>query len=128
MASLSDFRTRFPEFACENDATVQLALDDADLQINRGVWRTKADLGQMYLTAHQLALFPTEGRMVGAQSGTLASVPAGSVISESAGDVSRTYANTASGFGSGALDFGGTRYGMVYLRLKATIASTPVVL
>lgn len=126
--SVSGFRARFPEFAEADfpDARVDLALEDAALQINAGVWRGKADLGMYYLAAHTLAI---EGAAFG---GTGGSVPAGPVASETVGDVSRSFvsagASSSSSSSSANDDLAWTKYGQVYARMRRMVVSTPVVL
>lgn len=65
MATLAQFKAQFPEFArgangptAANDSLLQAMLDAAELEIDRTVWRTKGDQGQMYLAAHKLATSP----------------------------------------------------------------------
>lgn len=118
------FRARFAEFTTllYPDVTVELALEDAALQINANSWRSKAGLGQIYLAAHTLALFGPPSLAV---PGIVAT---GVVTSESVGEVSRSYANPYGSMAPGSTDFGLTRYGQLYERLKRQIAATPVVL
>lgn len=64
MASLSDFRSRFPEFASAPDDFVQTALDDAELTTNREVYGTgRADLAQMLAAAINLTESPRSREM-----------------------------------------------------------------
>lgn len=64
---LVDFRVRRPEFDGVIDAEVQAALDDAATEIAACKWGalstvagtvTRADVGHMYLAAHNLAVSP----------------------------------------------------------------------
>lgn len=118
LATVSDFRARFEEFDCESDSSIQLALDDASLQLNAQAWRDKYDLGQLYLAAHTLSLLASAS----------AESPKGPVVSETVGSVSRTYANLTASNTSFAGDTSTTKYGMLYTRLKRQILATPVVL
>lgn len=117
---LTGFRTRFTEFASTAtfpDATVQLALDDAQLQINRCSWGNKADLGTYYLAAHSLLV----------NAPTYTNVITGAVTGETVGSVSRTYAGPL-GYLQEMGDFAWTKYGILYWRLKRQIVASPVVL
>lgn len=118
---LAGFRTRFPEFVLGTygDARVQLALDDAALQINVGLWGNKAELGQYYLAAHALSFDTGYGIGLGSF---------GPIASETVGSVSRTYATNGAYGSAYDADFLLSKYGMLYLRLKRTILATPVVL
>lgn len=118
---VSGFRARFPEFSAPADypdARIQLMLDDAALQINRGAWGIKADLGTYYLAAHNLVIQDPAAAVT---------PPNGSVQSESVGEVSRSYAVSLT-VSSNLGDFAWTRYGFLYDRLKRQILGTPVVL
>jgi hypothetical protein len=50
----STFKVRFPEFASEADARIQIFLDDAVVILNETYWGTKYDLGVAYHAAHAL--------------------------------------------------------------------------
>jgi len=55
MASVTDFKTRFPEFASVADARIQLFLDDAALLMSSpGKWRDFYDIAHQYYAAHFL--------------------------------------------------------------------------
>ena len=58
MANVAGFRVRFPEFANVPDAAISGHLAGALLEIDVEMWRTKADEGAYYLTAHKLVLSP----------------------------------------------------------------------
>lgn len=122
-ATVSAFRTRFPEFGVTEfpDDRVSFALADALLQMNVNVWGIRADVGQLYLAAHLLAI---EGEAFGGTTGGAT----GPLTQESVGDVSRSYASGASSMSSAADDFAWTKYGAVYSRMKRTLVSTPIVL
>lgn len=119
---VAGFRVRFPEFASTvtyPDARVQVMLDDAALQINRGLWGIKADLGTYYLAAHGLAFDTSVGSGISAF---------GQVTQESVGQISRSYGSNSAVVSAGDTDLAMTKYGMLYLRLKRQILATPVVL
>ena len=57
MALLTDFRIRFPEFAAEADARVQLFLDDAAFYMSEPTkWQDYYDRAHSYYAAHLLTL------------------------------------------------------------------------
>ncbi len=119
---VTGFRTRFPEFASTadySDARVQLALDDAALQINRSLWGNKADLGTYYLAAHALVVNDSAFDSGGGS---------GPVTQESVGQVSRSYAAPGASEVEAMGDLAWTKYGKLYWRLKRQILGTPVVL
>ena len=60
MPSVSDFRTKFPEFGSRPaDPTIQSHIDDAALEIDSTVWGDLSEKAIMYLAAHTLALSPS---------------------------------------------------------------------
>lgn len=81
----ADFKTRFPEFAGESDARVQLFITDAIPLFDVSRWGDLYEAGVASFVAHELSL---------ANAQTLASgqaaVLAGDEISTSVGDVSLT--------------------------------------
>ncbi len=120
--TIAGFRARFTEFASTVDYTderVQLALDDAALQINRGAWGAKADLGTYYLAAHGLVV---DGAAFGGVT------PLGAVVGESVGQVSRQYATPGVDITTELRDLAWSKYGILYSRIKRQILATPVVL
>jgi len=67
MATLAMFRATFVEFNGVSDALVTTMLAQAQLELDQSVWgafgavgspATKADSGQLWLTAHKLAMTP----------------------------------------------------------------------
>ncbi len=55
MATVSQFQTRFPEFCSEDDARVQMFLDDAALSMgDPGRWSLSYDRAHQYHAAHLL--------------------------------------------------------------------------
>lgn len=59
--SVSDIRTRFPEFdnsAITSDALITMLIDEAETRTPATIWGSKQDAGIRYLTAHLLALSP----------------------------------------------------------------------
>jgi hypothetical protein len=103
-ATVAMVRARAPEFATVVDADVQVFLDSAALQMNASAWGARADLGQTYLAAHELAIARPD--LAGA---------AGPVQSESVGQVSVAYAVAQPGATAG--EYSGSRFGVEYMRL-----------
>jgi hypothetical protein len=56
--SLSDFRTRFPEFVETGDALVSAKLTEASALVDDDYWGALAEQAQGYMAAHLLALGP----------------------------------------------------------------------
>lgn len=124
LTTAAEFRARLAEFTSGDygDGAVVTALEDAALQINANAWGVKAALGQLYLAAHSLALFgPAASRIPGV-------VATGVVTGETVGEVSRTYSNPYGNTAPGSTDFGLTRYGQMYERLKRQVIGSPVLL
>jgi hypothetical protein len=111
----TDVTNRAPEFASLDPSVIQLAIDDATLQVNRTVFGAKADLATVYLAAHNLSVsYPQYITQVAP------------VSQESVGEVSRSYAVTpqASSFSA----YGATKWGREYLRLvRACVDVAPQV-
>lgn len=82
-------------------ATQNAVLTTVGLQVSEDAWDTLYDIGCAYLAAH----LGSVGRRRGA---------AGSVMSESVGSVSRSYANSVA---QGSAQLGSTSYGVEYERL-----------
>lgn len=118
-ADLHAFRTRFPDFDCKPDHVIGLALEDAALQINRRAWGRKADLGTLYLAAHMMAV---DDLALAGSGGAQ-----GAVLSETVGSISRTYASPGATYGVTG-EFGTTKYGLMYMRLKSQVFGSPVLL
>lgn len=97
------------------------AIDFGESMINTKVWGSKAPNGVKLLAAHFLAQLGF-GTVSG--SGDIA----GPVTSEKVGDLQRSYAATSISGGSVSDSiFNTTRYGRLYLLLRKTIPTTPIV-
>lgn len=97
----SDVVAIAPELASVVTATQNKILAFVDLQFNTTLWGDKLDMGKTYLAAH----LGTLSRRAGA---------GGPVVSESVGQVSRSY---AASIASGAAMLESTSYGLEYKRL-----------
>ena len=107
--SLSDFRTRFPEFASIADVVITLALNDAADLMEVVIWDTKYDTGQAFLAAHFVKLSSD------ASGGASAAV--GPISQAATGPIAVTYAVTASSnVGDDMLR--STTYGQRYIQLR----------
>lgn len=70
--TLTQFRTRFPEFKLIGDEMVKAFMADAALELDANVLGTKYDAAQGYLAAHKLALSPAgvNARLSDSKDGT----------------------------------------------------------
>lgn len=123
LPSVSDFRTRFPEFSEATDEAIELAIDDAGDEIDEDIWMTKYYAkGVLYLAAHFLAVNATQAELVEAGGGTGSGGSTSSISSESLGRFSVSYgtstssstSSTSAGEDSGLLDLSITSYGQRY--------------
>lgn len=98
------------------DGALQCILDDEAACIIGDLWGSRRELGESLVAGH-IALEAIEG------SGG----PAGPVVSESAGGLSRSYASPG-GLSRADGQWSTTTFGMRYLRIRATLGSSPSVL
>lgn len=112
LPSISDFRTRFPEFADTGDPAITLAIADAGKEVDDAVWMEKyySD-GVLFLAAHFLTGSNTQAEETEDGGG------GGLVRSESLGRFSVTYDNGSSSSGSLQDELMSTEYGLRYKRL-----------
>ena len=106
MPNLTDFRTRFAEFADKPDATIELYLNDAENDISSTIWGKLYDRGVYYLTAHYLTTYDTTA------SGAI-----NSIASQSVGSVSVSYS-----IETRADNLASSKYGQMYLQLKDRVS------
>jgi len=107
-----DVKDRATEFASTPDATINLALADAELQVNAANWGDRADIAKIYLAAHLLKIWEL-------QSG---SAP-GPTNSMTDGSLSVSFA-IATGLDSS--DLSSTVWGRQYERMRRDIFSSRV--
>jgi hypothetical protein len=112
MATLADFRTRFPEFASTDDAVIELNIDDAELEVSTA-FGTYQDVATLFLAAHYLVLSQD------AADGASGSV--GGVASESVDGVSQSFSVVAANSQSDQL-LASTVYGQRFLSYRQKIA------
>lgn len=117
--TVTDFRTRFPEFADDveySDARIQLFLDDAanfHMGTNENRWCNKYNYAQCYLAAHLLTLGTAT------ESGD-SSVKSGPITSKSAGGVSVSRSVVAKDRSDQDDFYMGTSYGQQFLTIRNT--------
>lgn len=111
MATLAEFRTRFPEFGSTTDDRINLFLGDSEILIPTS-WGDIRDLGIYYLTAHNLAVATktATGNTAGVQG----------VQSKSVEGVSVTYQSTT--ISEDNIYYASTSYGKRYLELKKRLS------
>lgn len=110
----TNFKARFQELACLDDAVITRWLAEATRYINITQWGGKADDGLAYLTAHLIATFETEALKTDEPG-------AGPVTSEREGGVATSYA-IAESFTKDSM--GGTKYGRRYREILGTVFVT----
>lgn len=124
----ADFKIRFPEYASEADARIQLHLDDAALQMNEAFWGVKYDLGMYYLAAHLLWVDNEGGG--GSQAGTGGGGQAiAPIASQTVDGVNVTYTRTGgggdnrSGLSQADIFYSASTFGQRYLALRKTLGT-----
>lgn len=112
--TVTDFKTRFPEFAAVPDATVQAVLDEAVLEVSPSWVEAYRTPGVLNLTAHLLA---TQG-FGGSGAGGGGAASSGAIKRRKVGDVETEWAGISGGGGSQSASFyNSTRYGQRYYEL-----------
>lgn len=81
----TEFKTRFPEFAAETDARVQLFINDAEPNFDLARWDDLYEVGVAYFVAHEISLANLQTKL-GGSAGSLA----GDVSQKKVGEVSVT--------------------------------------
>lgn len=110
--TVSDFKTRFPQFASVPDATVQAILDEAIPQVGETWLERDRTPGVLHLVAHLLA---SQGIGVIAPGGGAAVT--GAVKRRKVGDVEVEFAGVGGGSGTGSFvaAYNTTSYGIKFL-------------
>lgn len=112
MIDPASFKIRFPEFATEQDARIQIFIDDSAILLNSVFWGEKYDIGLSYLTAHYLTVANKS------EAGSINSI--GPMTGKSVDGVSVNFATTTTGNASD--DFlSSTIYGQRYLAMRKTL-------
>lgn len=113
MISPADLKARFPEFGEEEDARIQIFINDAKSMSYMGEdevrWGTQYDYAAVHLSAHLLAI--GNASRDGDQS-----AKAGNVSSSSVGSVSVSY--TVGDRDAGDDFYRSTTYGMTYMEVR----------
>lgn len=112
----ADIKLRFPEFDSVIDGRIQLFIDDATATVNPNC--SNADLMIAYLTAHLLFI---SDKTDSGSGGNISPV-----ISESVGDVSRSFGVSANNSNSDAY-YNSTSYGQRYLDLRSNCIGRPII-
>jgi hypothetical protein len=108
----ASFKTLFPEFAAEDDARIQIFIDEAVTVLNESYWGTKYDYGLYYYTAHTLALATiTEDGSIGSM---------GLIGSKGVDGTSISYTNATPNSQSENY-WASTSYGQKYLQLMDSL-------
>ena len=107
--SLSQFRSRFPEFSEVPDSEINTALSDAACEMDVCRWGVKYGLGQAYLAAHYIAVFSTS---VNSGSGSV-----GPITQATTGPLSVSKGIPVAKDGSDAM-YNSTKYGQRYLSYR----------
>lgn len=112
----ADFLAKFPEFSNVALARIDLALDEAKLQVVENIWGRFYEVGVLHLAAHILAMQGALSADAGANPH-----PLREVSSKAVGSLSVGYTSGKTGFES---EYGGyylTKYGQRFLELKKLI-------
>lgn len=112
------FKAKYPEFSAVSDATVQLYLDDAHIDVDEG-WGDNRARGEMLLAAHQLALAGLPGSLSG---GGGAGGVSGPIKRDKVGDSETEFFGWGQAGGDTSNgNFGLTTYGRLYYDLMRTL-------
>lgn len=108
----TELKAAAPEFASVLDATVQIYLDNAFLEIDEDAWGSRAEEAEQLLACHKMIV-------MGVLSASGGGSTVGPISSKSVGDVSVSYAATATLGVQQGLDvsLSGSKYGAEYARL-----------
>ena len=112
----ADFLAKFPEFSKVALARIDLALDEAKLQVVENIWGRFYEVGVLHLAAHILA---TQGAL-SADAGATPH-PLREVSSKAVGSLSVGYTSGKTGFESEYGSYYLTKYGQRFLELKKLI-------
>ncbi len=115
----SSIKIRFPEFAGVADATIEFIIAEA-VQVVGDTWDIQQDLAVMYLVAHHVSC-----SIAAAASGGTGSD--GTIVSESIGRLSRTYARAAASDASQSSTLKSTSYGKRFLEIQRGNFPGPVI-
>jgi len=105
------FKSRFPEFSTVDDSRVETFITRAELFVNEGTWDTLYNEGLYYLTAHFLKKSQDMANGGGAS---------GPIASKSIGDVSISYASSASSSGF-ENSYNSTPYGVEFWNMAMIV-------
>lgn len=104
----SAMKMKFPEFAGEDDARIEFAIEEAARNVD-DTWRAKdKNLAWMYMTAHYLSVAINNATVVNNKQ----------VVSERIGEISVTYAQGPAPSPKDPTDLSSTSYGQRYRELS----------
>ena len=112
----ADFLAKFPEFSNVALARIDLALDEAKLQVVESIWGRFYEVGVLHLAAHILA---TQGAL--SADAEASPHPLREVSSKAVGSLSVGYTSGKTGFESEYGSYYLTKYGQRFLELKKLI-------
>ena len=112
----ADFLAKFPEFSNVALVRIDLALDEAKLQVVKNIWGRFYEVGVLHLAAHILA---TQGAL-SADAGANPQ-PLREVSSKTVGSLSVGYTSGKTGFERESGSYYLTKYGQRFLELKKLI-------
>nr|DAJ97447.1 MAG TPA: head to tail adaptor [Caudoviricetes sp.] len=112
----ADFLAKFPEFSNVDLARIDLALDEAKLQVVENIWGRFYGVGVLHLAAHILAMQGALNADAGANP-----QPLREVSSKAVGSLSVGYTSGKTGFESEYGSYYLTKYGQRFLELKRLI-------
>lgn len=117
-SSLDLYRTLVPAHSAVSDDFVETMLELATRRHTASAWGQVYPEAMVWWAAHRVQCTPGSG------AGGSTADAVGPVVSQSDGDLSRTYAQPASDSAASAEDLTSTRYGQAYLDLRRTRAAS----
>lgn len=112
----ADFLNKFPEFSNVVLARIDLALDEAKLQVTEKIWGRFYEVGVLHLAAHILAM---QGAL--STEATNSPQPLREISTKAVGNLSVSYTSGKTGFESESGSYYLTKYGQRFLELKKLV-------
>ena len=112
----ADFLNKFPEFSNVVLARIDLALDEAKLQVTEKIWGRFYEVGVLHLAAHILAM---QGAL--STEATNSPQPLREISTKAVGNLSVSYTSGKTGFESESGSYYLTKYGRRFLELKKLV-------
>ncbi|HCM63337.1 MAG TPA: DUF4054 domain-containing protein [Morganella sp. (in: Bacteria)] len=111
-----EFLNRYPEFAKVDQLRIKIAIEDAENQMSRKVWRKLFEQGHHALAAHLLYV---SGALT--KKGNSNGAPVQAATNKTAGGLSIGYSAPDSGFAANHSGYASSTYGQEYLRLRKLV-------